>query len=262
MGARAARLVCERGALRTRAGARDAGLCGWRHCPRGSSASARGMRCPNQVALRMGASLLLLVTDCAGQPAHHRLPHVFGAVAQETLLIYFVHLCIVYGSIWNRGLAQIFGPTLGPGRTVVCVVLLLAAMAGLAWYWNWWKHTKPRAARWTAIGAGSLLLYRLFRFSRRRRQMPGAESPKRQAAESKCIEGPDLVMYDLRPWSRPWNRSIRPESGGACRCWTRCSRPSSRIARLSFNRVSSASTSPRRPSPPRCSWRSSSDSPS
>ena len=90
-----------------------------------------------------------------------RLPHIFGAVAQETLLIYFVHLCIVYGSIWNRGLAQIYGPTLGPGRTVACVVLLLAAMVGLASYWNWWKHTRPRLARWTALGVGVLLVYRL-----------------------------------------------------------------------------------------------------
>jgi hypothetical protein len=90
-----------------------------------------------------------------------RLPHLFGAVAQETLLIYFVHLCIVYGSVWNRGLAQIYGPTLGPGKTVFYVVLLLAAMGGLALYWNWWKHTRPQLARWTAIAAGGALIYRL-----------------------------------------------------------------------------------------------------
>ena len=80
----------------------------------------------------MGASLMLLALIARASQRITRLPHIFGAVAQETLLIYFVHLCIVYGSIWNRGLAQIYGPTLGPGRTVVCVVLLLAAMVGLA----------------------------------------------------------------------------------------------------------------------------------
>ena len=116
---------------------------------------------PNQVALRMGASLILLSLIARASQRITRLPHVFGAVAQETLLIYFVHLCIVYGSIWNRGLAQVFGPTLDPGQTFVCVVLLLMAMAALAWYWNWWKHTRPRAARWTALGVGGLLLYRL-----------------------------------------------------------------------------------------------------
>jgi acyltransferase len=116
---------------------------------------------PTQVALRMGASLILLSLITRASQRISRLPHVFGAVAQETLLIYFVHLCIVYGSIWNRGLAQSFGATLGPGRTLLYVVLLIAAMAGLALYWNWWKHTRPRVARWMAVGAGALLLFQL-----------------------------------------------------------------------------------------------------
>jgi acyltransferase len=116
---------------------------------------------PNQVALRMGASLMLLAVIARASQRITRLPHIFGAVAQETLLIYFVHLCIVYGSVWNRGLAQVYGPTLGPGQTVFYVVLLLAAMFGLALYWNWWKHTRPRLARWTAVAVGGLLVYRL-----------------------------------------------------------------------------------------------------
>jgi uncharacterized membrane protein len=116
---------------------------------------------PNQVALRMGASLMLLALIARASQRITRLPHIFGAVAQETLLIYFVHLCIVYGSVWNRGLAQAYGPTLGPGQTVLYVVLLLAAMFGLALYWNWWKHTRPRLARWTAIAAGLALIYKL-----------------------------------------------------------------------------------------------------
>jgi acyltransferase len=116
---------------------------------------------PNQVALRMGASLILLALIARASQRITRLPHVFGAFAQETLLIYFVHLCIVYGSVWNRGLAQAYGPTLGPGQTVLVVVVLLTAMFGLALYWNWWKHTRPRLARWTAAAVGGLLVYRL-----------------------------------------------------------------------------------------------------
>jgi acyltransferase len=117
---------------------------------------------PNQVALRMGASLMLLALIARASQRITRLPHIFGAVAQETLLIYFVHLCIVYGSVWNRGLAQVYGPTLGPGETAFYVVLLLAAMFALALYWNWWKHTRPRLARWTAIAVGVVLIYELF----------------------------------------------------------------------------------------------------
>jgi len=116
---------------------------------------------PTQVSLRLGSSLVVLAVVARASQHIGRLPHVFGAVAQETLLIYFVHLCIVYGSIWNRGLYQTFGPTLGPTETILWVVLLITAMTALAWYWNSWKHVRPRAARWMSLAAGSLLLYRL-----------------------------------------------------------------------------------------------------
>jgi hypothetical protein len=104
--------------------------------------------------------MLLAVVARASQRIT-RLPHIFGAFAQETLLIYFIHLCIVYGSVWNRGLAQVYGPTLGPVQTALFVVVLLTAMFGVALYWNWWKHTRPRLARWTALAVGGLLVYRL-----------------------------------------------------------------------------------------------------
>jgi acyltransferase len=117
---------------------------------------------PTQMGLRMGASLMVLGVIAQASRWVTRLPHAFGAVAQETLLIYFVHLCIVYGSIWNSGLAQSFGPTLTPVETLGFVLILFAAMVTLASFWNRWKHVRPRSARWVSIGAGGLLLYRLF----------------------------------------------------------------------------------------------------
>ncbi len=116
---------------------------------------------PADVAVRIGACLVGLAAVAYAGRRLHRLPHVFGAVAQESLLIYFVHLCIVYGSIWNRGLAGIYGQTLGPSATFGWVVVLLASMAAVAWFWNRWKHSHPGSARWMAIGAFGLLLYDL-----------------------------------------------------------------------------------------------------
>jgi uncharacterized membrane protein len=113
---------------------------------------------PGEFAMRAGACLILLAAIAYLSRGITHLPRVFGAVAQETLLIYFVHLCLVYGSVWNPGLAQFVGGRLEPGTTVVTVVLLITAMAGLAWYWHWWKHLRPRAARWTSITAGALLV--------------------------------------------------------------------------------------------------------
>jgi uncharacterized membrane protein len=113
---------------------------------------------PPQFLIRSGACLLLLSGLAHASRRIQHLPHVFGAVAQETLLIYFVHLCIVYGSVWNPGLYQAFGPTLGPGAVFLCVVLLMATMTALAWYWNGAKHLRPRVTRWISVGAMTALI--------------------------------------------------------------------------------------------------------
>jgi uncharacterized membrane protein len=120
-----------------------------------------GSLIPMEVLLRVGTCLVLLAGVAHLSRWIDRLPHVFGAVAQESLLIYFVHLCIVYGSVWNRGLAQIYGATLTPARTLLFIVLVLGSMVALAWYWNWAKHTRPGAARWMSYAVGSILIYRL-----------------------------------------------------------------------------------------------------
>jgi uncharacterized membrane protein len=116
---------------------------------------------PAQFLIRTGSCLLVMGAIAHASARMDGLPHVFAAVAQETLLIYFVHLCIVYGSVWNTGLVQRFGETLSPIRMVTVVALLLAAMAGLAAFWNWWKHARPRLARVTMLAAWALLVYRL-----------------------------------------------------------------------------------------------------
>jgi heparan-alpha-glucosaminide N-acetyltransferase-like protein len=102
---------------------------------------------PNQFLLRAGSVLVLL-----GLLAHlsrrlNHLPHFFAATAQESLLVYYTHLCIVYGSVWNRGLQSVFGQTLSVGRAFLLVTALVASMAVLASVWNWFKHAHHRAAR-------------------------------------------------------------------------------------------------------------------
>ena len=108
---------------------------------------------PAQVVLRVGACFVVLSAVAHASRFIAQLPHVFGAVAQESLVIYFVHLCIVYGSIWNRGLAQFYGESLAPLPTVGVVIALVAAMTLLAWQWNRLKHIRPRSARWVSVAA-------------------------------------------------------------------------------------------------------------
>jgi hypothetical protein len=120
-----------------------------------------GSGIPGEFMLRTGVSLVILGLLAHASRAVTHLPHVFGAVAQESLLIYFVHLCIVYGSVWNRGLVQYIGETLTPLHTVPIVVAMIATMVLLAWGWNRLKHTRPRTSRWVmgvVMGTGVLLL--------------------------------------------------------------------------------------------------------
>jgi uncharacterized membrane protein len=112
---------------------------------------------PAQVVLRIGSCFVLLSVVAHASQRIANLPHVFGAVAQESLVIYFVHLCIVYGSIWNSGLAQLYGESLTPLQTFFVVVALVAAMTLLAWQWNRLKHVRPRTARGVSLGAAIFL---------------------------------------------------------------------------------------------------------
>lgn len=63
--------------------------------------------------------------------------------AQESLTIYVVHLCLVYGSPWNRGLRQILGPTLEPSKVGLLVIGLWTAMVLLGLSWSAYKRRSP-----------------------------------------------------------------------------------------------------------------------
>ena len=112
---------------------------------------------PSDVALRTGSCFLVMGAVALISQRISQLPHVFGAVAQESLVVYFVHLCIVYGSVWNPGLFQVFGERLSPQATLGFVVAVVLPMIALAWYWNRLKHVRPATARWVSVGAGVVL---------------------------------------------------------------------------------------------------------
>jgi hypothetical protein len=94
---------------------------------------------PNQVLLRAGSVLLALGVIAHVSRWLPHLPHFFSALAQESLLVYFSHLCIVYGSVWNGGLQSYVGATLSPASVALVVVALVCVMALLAWTWNWFN---------------------------------------------------------------------------------------------------------------------------
>jgi hypothetical protein len=116
---------------------------------------------PNQFLLRAGIVLLVLgavtfVTKRVSKP-----PYVVQALAQESLTVYGVHLCIVYGSVWNEGLQQVIGPSLTMLPSLLAVATMWGAMAALACIWRGCKHREPGIAQWVRAGTGGLLLGRM-----------------------------------------------------------------------------------------------------
>jgi hypothetical protein len=112
---------------------------------------------PVDLLIRAGACMAILGVIAHASQRVVRLPRVFGAVAQETLVIYFFHLCVIYGSAWSYGLVQFYNASLGPWQTGGIVAGLVVVMSAMAWWWNWLKHARPRAARYTAL-AGCIVL--------------------------------------------------------------------------------------------------------
>lgn len=116
---------------------------------------------PGNLLLRAGVCLAIVGVIAQASNRLTQLPHVFGAVAQESLLIYVLHLFIVFGSVWAPGFLNIFGPTLTPLQLLPLIVLLISTMTLAAFGWNRLKHTHARVARWTTVVVASLLVLRL-----------------------------------------------------------------------------------------------------
>ncbi len=109
---------------------------------------------PRDVLLRAGSCLVVLGMLAHASQHIRRLPRVFGAVAQESLLVYFVHLCVVYGSVWNVGLYRFYGEALSPAESVLTAIAVVVPMIALALLWNGLKHSRPVAAQRVRVLAG------------------------------------------------------------------------------------------------------------
>ena len=79
------------------------------------------------------------------------------ALAEESLTVYVVHLCLLYGSVWSPGLKGLLGQSLGLGTTLTVIVLLVGSMGVIAYYWNRFKKTFPKGKHWARLGLAVVL---------------------------------------------------------------------------------------------------------
>ncbi len=100
---------------------------------------------PLSFVQRFGSVLLLLSVIAA--IGHHvtRLTPPLQGLAEESLLVYAVHVALLYGSHWTVSLGSRIGPQ-PPGMVLVWVLVMMAAMTTLALVWNNIERLHPRLA--------------------------------------------------------------------------------------------------------------------
>ncbi len=91
------------------------------------------------ILLRIGIVLVLNAFVSFISLKVETIPKVFILIGRNTLLIYIVHLMILYGSAWNLGLDYLFDKAFTPLQSISAAVLMIALMTAMVLLINKFK---------------------------------------------------------------------------------------------------------------------------
>ena len=107
---------------------------------------------PEFFFVRLGIVLISLVglwwRERSHPPTGRSYLSLFG---QESLLVYVVHLLVVYGYTYELSFIRLFGPTLNYLECLGLFAVLTLAMYILAYVWHWLKGWNKRLAQITEV---------------------------------------------------------------------------------------------------------------
>lgn len=83
---------------------------------------------PNLVILRLGIVFILNAIVSWISLSVDSIPRIIILIGRNTLLIYVVHLVILYGSAWNPGIVLLFSKSFDVWRTVGSALLMITLM--------------------------------------------------------------------------------------------------------------------------------------
>jgi uncharacterized membrane protein len=117
---------------------------------------------PNFFLIRLGVvstitTVFFMVRGLKGIPARQLV-----VLGQASLLVYVVHLVLVYGSAANAGLAQVIGKTLQVSDALAIAVGVLLLMLFLVHAWNYARTHHKLPLRLVQYGIFSSLVYLFF----------------------------------------------------------------------------------------------------
>ncbi len=86
---------------------------------------------PNLTFLRLGIVLLLNSAVSFISLKVETIPRFIILIGRNTLLIYIVHLTILYGSAWNPGLIQLYDKSFNVWKTAGTAIAMILTMTGM-----------------------------------------------------------------------------------------------------------------------------------
>jgi hypothetical protein len=114
---------------------------------------------PAYVLLRMGALLLLLrlVERVAARGV--RGVRALALVGRETLLVYVLHLTLLFGGVFGPSPLAAWHGELGFAAATGVLVAMLPLLLGAAWLWRSAKQRRPREAQLLLVFVTVAFLY-------------------------------------------------------------------------------------------------------
>jgi uncharacterized membrane protein len=112
---------------------------------------------PQFFFLRVGIMLLTAVAARRLEPRLLPRWEVLAMAGRQSLLIYVLHLPVLYGSAFNpdTSLVKNLGAPLPVGSSIAVWLIFSAAMVMVAWCWDWWRRDhrwQARGVYWMVVG--------------------------------------------------------------------------------------------------------------
>jgi hypothetical protein len=108
--------------------------------------------------VRVGAVSIFTSLVFLSEQSLQSIPRIPLIIGRESLFIYILHLVIVYGSVFNRGLAQLIGPTLSLLQSIGMFVLVFSFIGLLTLLWHRWNSKNHITATYLRTAAAAIFV--------------------------------------------------------------------------------------------------------
>lgn len=95
-----------------------------------------------------GVIVLLTILLERGEVLWRRMPSALKYFGRESLVVYVIHLILIYGSVLNKGLVSYWGQILSYRELYLFIIWLMSAMVLVTYVWHKLKREHAPVANW------------------------------------------------------------------------------------------------------------------